>query len=255
MTVTGFLKLLIRLPLLVLWTIGMFSLRLCARPLTLIAEPSEIRLRSLLFRVWGRGAIFLLGGRIRAVGPRPRAPFLLVSNHLSYVDIVGSAALLGSAFVAKSEIARWPVIGFCARHLQTLFINRDHRKDVIRVKDQVWNVFQDGYGLHIFAEGGISQNLQVQPFKPALFDAAVRNRVPVHYVAISYRTPEGTPPPSETVAWLAGKSLARHLLDLLAGHGFEAVFTFCEEPVQGDCRKTLADELTSKVRTLYSPVE
>lgn len=195
-----------------------------------------------------------MGGRLFASGNLPRPPFFLVTNHLSYIDIIASAALLGSTFVAKAEIANWPLIGFFARNLQSVFINRNDLRDIIRVKNEVGNILRAGYGLHIFAEGGISQNLQVKPFKPALLDAAVRNHLPVHYAAINYKTGEHAPPPSQVVAWLEGKSFARHLLELLTAPGFEVMFVFGEQPLLADCRKELAEQLTEAVRRLYVPI-
>jgi len=250
----GIVRLCLRLPLLVCWTLAMFALRMAILPTRWVNPPSELRMRAFLFRLWGRGAIWLMGGKLVVLGNPPQPPFLLVTNHLSYVDIITSAALLGTTFVAKAEIAHWPLIGFFAKNLQTVFINRNDLRDVVRVKNEVGNILRKGYGLHIFAEGGISQDLQVKPFKPALLDAAVRNHLPVHYAAITYATGQYDPPPSQVVAWLEGKSFARHLLELLMAPGFTVKFTFGDQPIQANCRKELAQRLTEAVRALYVPI-
>ncbi len=254
MRLSGLRRTTIRLPLIVFWTVLLFALRLSVFPVRFFSRTVEQALRAALFKAWGRVTIRLLGGRLWVLGDVPKPPFLLVTNHLSYVDIIVSAAVTGTTFVAKREIASWPFIGFCAKCLETLFIGRNDLRDVIDVKNKVGEMLSAGYGVHIFAEGGISQDLRLKPFKPALLDAAVRHALPVHYAAITYRTPEDSPPPSKVVAWLEGKSFVEHFFDLLASRGFDVEIRFGNPPLYGKCRKELASRLTAEVGALYQPI-
>jgi len=188
-------------------------------------------------------------------GTPAQPPFLLVSNHLSYVDVFALAAVAAPVFIAKAEVRSWWLIGLLARHMEVIFIDREDLKDVVRVKELVFGAIQRGHGVHIFAEGGISQTCQVAPFKPALLDVAARNNYPVHHVTITYKTPQNSPPPSKVVAWIGGKPFMAHLVRLAGSCGFEVSLTFGEAPVVCRDRKALAEQLTQAVRARFVPIE
>src|SRR5689334_14992380 len=80
--------------------------------------------RSRFFCAWARAVALVVGMRVKVRGVAPTGPFLLVSNHLSYVDVVALASRLECVFVAKSEVARWPVVGRLCRSVNTIFVNR-----------------------------------------------------------------------------------------------------------------------------------
>ncbi|MEQ1893580.1 MAG: lysophospholipid acyltransferase family protein, partial [Planctomycetota bacterium] len=73
--------------------------------------------RSTILQLWARSVARVLALKVRCSGTAPRSGFLLVANHVSYLDIVVLAGALRCGFVAKSEVARWPLIGFLARAL------------------------------------------------------------------------------------------------------------------------------------------
>lgn len=255
MLLGGRVKAIVRLLLMLIWTCSLFVVRTGTRLLAFVAPRLERRCRRGIFRLWGRGCLALLGGRVHVEGVPPTPPFLLVSNHLSYIDVVALGAVMGPVFVAKAEVGSWPLVGLLARSMQVIFINRELLRDVVRVKELVQHALDQGYGVHVFAEGGISQTCQVGEFKPALLDVAARSRHPVHYASVSYRTPETGPPPSKVVAWLAGKPFLTHLIELAASPGFEAILTFGKEPVVGEDRKALAEQLSKAVRDSYIPIK
>ncbi len=89
------------------------------------SDEAKLKLRRFIFRRWAKATAALLGIKINAQGRPPRGAFFLVSNHLSYLDIVVFAALTDCVFVAKSEVSRWPVIGFLCRCMNTIFIDRE----------------------------------------------------------------------------------------------------------------------------------
>jgi len=254
MPLLGSIKTLVRIPAIFFYTMSVFVVRCCVRPIALFAPDVDRRARQALMKLWGKGVLAILGGRINVRGTPPAPPSFTVSNHLTYVDVFVLSALMGVVFVAKAEVNSWPIIGLLCRQTQMIFINREQLRDIVRVKELVGGAFDRGYAVHIFAEGGISQDTRVQPFKPALLDVASRNGYPVHYASITYRTPDGSTPASQTVAWLEGKSFFRHACDLAAARGFEAVVTFGESPLVREDRKVLARELTEAVRENYTPV-
>lgn len=244
-----------RMLLLLPWTFGVFLARLCVAPLWLISRRTEQCLRKRIFQLWAKGALRLFGAILEVRGRPPESPYVIVTNHLTYVDVIVLGALLGCVFIAKSEVGRWPVIRLLVKGMNTIFIDRKRRRDTARVNRLISEALDKGYDIHIFAEGGVSQNAMVQAFKPPLLQPAVELSLPVHYAAISYRTPPGCPPASEVVVWREGVSFLGNLLQVLRLPRFYATIAFGEAPISGTDRKELAAELSQAVRNKFIAVE
>lgn len=240
--------------LLLMWTVLTcfpYGVARIAKPLS----PRAVHnLRTWLMGYWGRGCVRLFGGRMEIHGTPPQAPFFLVSNHLSYIDIVAIAGAVSPVFVAKSEIRKWPVLGFIFHICETIFIDRESLRDVVRTKQLVDEALQEGFGVHIFAEGGIPLEGRLIPFKPALFDVAAKSGYPVHVASFSYTTPEDGPTPYELIPWLSGVSFLQHVRKLLASKGFTVHLHFAEEPLTLGDRKELAEQAYETVRRLHTPL-
>src|SRR4029079_551086 len=91
------------------------------------------RFTSGYFRRWSAVVMAAIGLRVRPRGTPPEPPFLLVANHLSYVDIPVLASRLGCVFVSKAEVRGWPLLGPICRTLGTIFIDREARRAIPRV--------------------------------------------------------------------------------------------------------------------------
>ncbi len=142
---------------------------------------------------WSLGLLGLLG--IRIEGAEGIAPALegglLVANHISFVDIFLINALLPSAFVAKSDVAHWPLIGWLARRNDTVFIERGNRKAAQHAREQMLSALGNGQRLAIFPEGTTTAGDRVLPFHGALFQGAIDAAIPVHALALSYQDMNG----------------------------------------------------------------
>ena len=149
--------------------------------------------RRRLKRAWSRQLLALLGIRIDSdLGDRIRIEGgLLVANHISFIDIFVINALLPSGFVAKSDVAQWPLIGWLARHADTVFIERGSRKAAHSTRQQMLAALGAGQRLAIFPEGTTTSGDRVLPFHAALFQSAIDAAVPVHALALSYRGSDG----------------------------------------------------------------
>ena len=86
------------------------------------------RLRAAAFRRWCRGAARIVGLRIDVAGVPPLGPFFLVANHLSYLDVIVLGATVRATFVAKADVAAWPLIGWLGRAVDTTFIDRTRKR-------------------------------------------------------------------------------------------------------------------------------
>jgi len=124
-------------------------------------------------RLYHRLCCRILGFRIAAKGaPSERGPTLFVVNHVSYTDITILGALIKGSFVAKSEVARWPLFGVLAKLQRTVFIERRvHRAAAQR--SAIASRLASGDGLILFPEGTSGDGNRVLPFKSALFSTAV----------------------------------------------------------------------------------
>ncbi len=239
-----------RLLLVGVLTYGLVALRLCLLPARMISPRLDARGLACLMRWWGSGLCAALGVRIGTKGTPPRAPFVLVTNHLSYLDVLVLAAGTGCSFVSRADVARWPLAGFIARVAGTLFIDRANRRDVARVNSQIVRALREGYGVHIFAEGGISQDGRLRPFKPPLLEPAVTLGMPVHAARISYSLPPGRPPFTEIVVWRTGISFLKSAWTILREPRIDAAIHYAASPVGGLERRELANALGRLVADL-----
>lgn len=240
--------------MLLLWTGLLWAVRVGFWPLIWVNEAADRRGRRWILRVWGWGFRKLARARIHIHGPLPSPPFYLVANHLSYLDIFVLSSVLGTTFVARGDLALWPVIGWITRSLHVLFINREQRQDAVRVNEQIAHTLRQGDALVVFAESRISRGLAVEPFKSALIQPAIDSGFPVHYVTINYDTPYTDPPPSRIVGWWRPEPFFRHVRRLLRYPGFDVELAFGAEPMAGTDRKALAEALHEAVAARYTPL-
>ena len=138
---------------------------------------------------WSLTLLSIFGMRLRVHNQDilPLTPFLLAANHISWVDIHAINAFRPIRFVAKSEVANWPIFGWMARQLGTIFIRRDSSRHGKRVADELSRVLHCE-SVCIFPEGTSTSGKSVLPFRPNLFESAVLSNTPVFSLAISYKS-------------------------------------------------------------------
>lgn len=205
--------------------------------------------RNRAFRLWSRLVAQILALEVRVQGSPPSPPFLLVANHLGYLDIPLLASRLGARFVAKSEVRSWPVIGLLARSVSTIFVDRTRRRDVVRVGGRIRNALAEGDAVVLFAEGTSTAGHDVAPFRSSLLAEAAEAEIPVHYATLRYRTPAGEPSAEEAVCWWGDMTFTPHFLGLLGLTSIEATVVFGAEPIRSRSRKQLAARLNEAVRS------
>lgn len=205
-------------------------------------------------RAWARALLAVLGVRLEVEGRPPEPPFLLVANHLGYLDVLVLAATVPTVFVAKAEIAGWPVFGALARAGGTVFVDRAARREIPRVAAEMRRVLEEGRGVVLFPEGTSTCGAEVAPFRPSLLAPAAAGSLPVSWAVLGYATPAGSPPAHLAVCWWGDMPLPGHLLGLLALPAIDARVTFGSEAVADPDRKRLADRLHEEVTRRFVPV-
>lgn len=226
-----------------------------SRPFRALAPLRQLRIRNLAFRMWARGFTRIVGMRVAVEGSPPPAPFLLVSNHLSYMDIVLLASVVDAAFVAKADLRSWPAIGRVIATADTIFIDRGRRRDVVRVTERIAHELGRGLGIVLFPEGTSTKGDGILPFKPPLLDFAARGDHPVHFAVISYSTAAGDGRASDTVCWWGDAPFLPHVLRLLRLARFDARLVFGDAAIHDRDRKALARKLHEATERSFTPVD
>jgi 1-acyl-sn-glycerol-3-phosphate acyltransferase len=240
--------------LIVLWMLLLYGIRLTFYPLSRFDEPRDRRWRRWWYRLWARGFLRLAGVRVIVEGTPPPFPFYLVSNHLSYLDVFTLSALLGCGFVARGDMARWPLIGSICKSLYVLFIDRSSQRDAVRVNDLIAHSLKMGDGIVVFPESRISRGLAVEPFKSALIQPALELGLPVYYATITYQTAPGKPPANVLAGWWRPEPLFYHFRRLLWHRGLTVRVAFGPAPISGSDRKEVAHQLHAAVQAQFRPV-
>lgn len=180
-------------------------------PIQTLAIGLNLRISHVIPRLFHRGCLAIFGFEVVILGEPSRArPTLFVSNHSSYLDIEVLGALLTGSFVAKSEVAGWPLFGFLSKLQRTVFVNRQARRDVGKQRDNLTGRLAQGDNLILFPEGTSSDGNRVLPFKTALFSVASQ-RVGDHALTVQ--------PVSVTAVALDGMPLGRLMRPLYAWYG------------------------------------
>jgi len=143
---------------------------------------------------WSAGLVRHLAANLTVHGTPPRhdAPFLLAANHVSWLDIFAINAAVPTRFVAKSEVRRWPLVGWLCVKADTLFIERDRRRDLARIDALIGDALRSGAGMGVFLEGTTTDGTHVLPFHSSLLRPALAAGTPVIPVAIQYRRRDGS---------------------------------------------------------------
>lgn len=138
-------------------------------------------------QVWAQGMLRVLGLRLRLLGqPVAQGPALIVSNHISWLDILALHAARYCRFVSKSDVHHWPLIGRMAAGAGTLFIERASRRDALRVVHHMSDSLRAGDVLAVFPEGTTTDGVSLLPFHANLLQAAIAADAPVQPVALGF---------------------------------------------------------------------
>jgi 1-acyl-sn-glycerol-3-phosphate acyltransferase len=210
-------------------------------------EESALAARALWLQRASRRSLRIFKFTAQVAGPVPSGG-LLVSNHLSYLDVPVLASLTPMVFVAKHEIKSWPVIGWLAQLAGTLFIDRKRRMDVAPVNIAIRTTLDGGALVVVFPEGTSSDGQTVLPFKSSLLEPATRQ---IHSLAISliqYELDDGDA--GKDVCYWRDVTFLSHLLNLLSKRTFRASVRFAAIPSIDPNRKELAQQLHSEMLKL-----
>jgi lyso-ornithine lipid O-acyltransferase len=189
-------------------------------------------------------------------------PVLIVSNHVSWVDIVVLASIAPMVFVAKREVASWPLIGAAARVQKVVFVDRLRRQQTAEAIGQIARRLSEGHSVVLFAEGTSGDGNRVLPFRSALIGAveaacgeADLGEVLLQPMSICYTAQYGVPlarSGQPLVAWYGDLDFFPHFAAFLRRGVVDVAVSF-GEPVSADARadrKRVTKELEAAVRRM-----
>jgi len=209
-----------------------------------------------------RVLVHVLGIRVRVVGElvRDRA-VLLVSNHVSWADILVIGSIAPVAFISKSEIAKWPLVGLAAKLQRSVFVDRSKRHQTGDAISEIVKRLAGGTPIVLFAEGTSSDGNHVLPFRSALIGAVKEagsrseSGILIQPMSVAYTGINGVPMGRQyrpLIAWYGDLDFMPHIKTLMNTGAVDAVVTF-GEPLMADGstdRKAMAKTLEGTIRTI-----
>jgi 1-acyl-sn-glycerol-3-phosphate acyltransferase len=208
---------------------------------------SELEMRAAWIQYHARRVLRVFGVDTSTCGDAPSTG-LLVSNHLSYLDILVLSSLTPCVFVAKREVRSWPVFGWFAIRAGTVFVERERRSGARESNDAITSALAQGSLVVLFPEGTSSGGQSVLPFKSSLLEAAARQTCPLSAAYIEYGLDDGDV--SEEVCYWKDMTLVPHLINLLGKGSIRAVVRFAPLRETSSDRKELTRRLHREVSRL-----
>ena len=174
---------------------------------------------------------------------------LIVSNHLSYLDILVFSAVLPCVFVSKAEVSDWPIIGRFAAQAGTIFVRREKRGDGFRAGAGIADRLHNGVCVVLFPEGTTTNGEQILRFHSTMLQPAIDAGEVITPCAICYELEDGVA--ANEVCWWGNAPLGPHTLNLLGKRSIKCKMNFGEPILATGDRKQFGLELRARVVALY----
>lgn len=200
-----------------------------------------------MIRNWSRRMLALCGITlvVHQHGATLERGTMVVGNHISWIDIYVIDAWRPTPFVSKAEIAKWPVIGWLAKTIGTVFIQREKRSDAKKIMHQLSEILGSGGLIALFPEGTTSNGLAVRPFHANMFQAAVLAAAPIQPICLMYEDAQGRQSPAAD--YIGDTTLFQSLDMILAAAPLKAHLYVGAALAAGPDRRQLADQTQQAV--------
>lgn len=199
--------------------------------------------RALWLQQSARGVLRSLDIRSQVDGKLP-ANGLVVSNHLSYLDIVIISAAMPCFFVSKVEVDAWPVFGKAARSGGTIFLDRSSKQSAISAAEVISERLRLPVPVLLFPEGTSTDGTEVLRFHSRLIDPATSTGAPITWAGVRYLLDGGVE--ERELCWYGDESFVTHLWKVLGASRFSALLHFGEAKIYTD-RRVAADETHAEI--------
>jgi 1-acyl-sn-glycerol-3-phosphate acyltransferase len=200
--------------------------------------------RRVAMRWWVHRLAHILRLHVHVRGPRPTRATLLVTNHISWLDIPALLSVVDADFVAKHDISRWPAIGMLAARVGTIFLRRGARDAAKTTADQMTARLAQRRSVIFFPEATTSDGRGVRKFYARLYQAGIRAYARVQAVAIRYPRLDG---PHGVAPFIDDDELLGHMWRLLGEPHIDVELRFCAPLLPDADRRTLATRTRTQI--------
>ena len=195
---------------------------------------------------WSAQLLTVLGIRVLAGGKPRSGAVLFVANHISWLDILAINAVHPARFVSKADVRHWPVMGWMVACGGTLFIERERKRDALRVVHQVAEALKAGETVAVFPEGTTADGHALLPFHANLLQAAIATEVPVQPIALRYSDKRHAI--SSAAAYVGDTTLAQSAWRVVCADGLQvSVQMLMPEGTRHLDRRALAVRLQAQI--------
>ena len=213
----------------------------------LVMPRRDLAGRRAIVQRWSVQMLRRLGVEVRVSGTAHPGAVLMVANHVSWLDIPALHASAPRArFVSKADIAHWPLLGRLARAGGTLFIERERKRDALRVVHEVADALKQADAVAVFPEGTTGAGHEVLPFHANLLQAAIVTATAVQPIALRYSEPGQAV--SVAAQYTGDTTLGQSLMKVCRVRGLVVEVRFLPaEPVGELDRRALAQRLHDRI--------
>ena len=207
-------------------------------------SPAERQAR---IRWWSQKLLRLIGIDLRVEGTAATGGSLLVVNHISWLDVMVVHAVVPEArFVSKADVKSWPLLSRLIDSAGTLYLERERKRDALRVVHAMAAALRGGQTVAIFPEGTTSTGHGLLPFHANLLQAAISTATPVQPVALRFS--DSSHAVSEAMEFVGATTLVQSLWQSACGDGVTARLVFlAPRPSAGSERRQLAVRLRADI--------
>ncbi|MDH2916431.1 MAG: lysophospholipid acyltransferase family protein [Gallionella sp.] len=213
--------------------------------------------RRRILQRWSAGLLAVLNIRVAFAAKgkiQDGHPGLIVSNHISWLDVFVLNSVIPMRFVAKSEVRSWPFIGWLCARAQTLFIERGKMRSAARVNMNMAELLQQGESLAVFPEGTTTDGAQVAHFHSSLLQPAIDAWSQVHPIAIRYQNRRGER--SHDAAYIDEVSLGQSIWRILCSPQLQVRLLLTPAlDVRGVDRRELATRARQQISTALEAMQ
>jgi lyso-ornithine lipid O-acyltransferase len=221
-----------------------------------------------------RAVLRIINLRVTVVGkPSTERPMIILSNHVSWLDIMALGSLMPLSFIAKSEVVNWPLFGLMAKLQRSIFVDRNRRSDTSKTNSEIAERLEEGDAIVLFAESTTSDGSRLLPFRSALVGAAkdailtdsTTTHVCLQPVALAYNGADGLPTGRmgrTRIGWYGDMDMLPHLKGILRGGSLDVTVRFgtplaydagtdrkaLTKVAEQDVRRMMTGELTGRRR-------
>ena len=198
-------------------------------------------------RWWSAGVLRHMGMALEVSGTPHAGATLLVANHVSWLDIVAiHAAVPQARFVSKADVLKWPLLGWLIRGAGTLFIERERKRDALRVVHAMADALKAGQTVAVFPEGTTGPGPELLPFHANLLQAAISTGTPVQPAVLRFFDEERAFSPA--VEFLGETTLMQSVWRVASARGLRVQVQLLEPlAAAGAVRRELAEELQDRM--------